>query len=182
MKKVISLLAFSVLTSAICILYGNWQTLPDAKINFTIDGLFGADVKGTISDLKSTIRFYPDDVPRSSITTAIRPATINTGNKKRDNHLKTIDFLEVEKYSSISFISKSFRQIGEYYVVEGDLTLKDVTKPITIPFEFINYGDSAVFRGDFNINRLDYHVGKRSHFMGNEVRIHLDIAVKKSLD
>ena len=178
MKKITAVLIFLLCTSAALLIDANWQAATNSKVNFSIDGMFGIDVNGTISELKSTIEFYPGDVAKSHIQASINPATITTKNKKRDKHLKTTDFLEVEKYTRISFVSKSFRQVGEYFVVEGELTLKDVTKPITIPFEFVTHGDSSIFRGDFNINRLDYHVGKKSLMMGNEVRIHLDIPVK----
>lgn len=177
MKKIFALLALFILTSAMIVKNDNWEPAPGAKVSFTIDGLFGKDVKGTISDLKTHIDFYPDDLPRSSITATVSVSTINTKNKKRDNHLKNADFFDAEKFPTIRFTSKSFRQLGEYFIVEGDLSLKDVTKPVTIPFEFFLKGDSAVFSGDFNINRLDYNLGKKSRLMGNEVRIHLDIPV-----
>lgn len=178
MKKLIALLFFCILGSA-AVLRHNWEPVKNTKVNFVIDGMFGKDVRGTISGFTSEIQFYPDDLPRSTIRAKINPATIDTDNKKRDSHLKTSDFLDVEKFPGISFASKRFRQVGEYFVVEGDLTLKDITKTITIPFEFITRGDSAVFNGDFNINRLDYNVGKKSMFMGNDVRIHLNIPVGK---
>lgn len=179
MRKLIALLAFISFISAVSFFTANWQPIPRAKVNFTIDGLFGKDVRGTISGLKTEINFHPDDLPHSSINATISPATINTGIGKRDEHLKTADFFEVAKFPHISFVSKSFRKVGEYFVVEGELSMKDVKKPVTIPFEFTTHGDSAVFNGDFNVNRLDYHVGKKSRLMGNEVRVHLNIPVTK---
>ena len=177
MKKTIACLSLFLFMSAMILVSSNWQPVANTKVNFTIDGMFGKDVKGIIAGLRSEIEFYPEDLSRSSISASISPATINTGIKKRDTHLKTSDYFEVEKYPNICFSSKSFRKVGEYFVVEGNLTLKDVTKAITIPFEFTARGDSAWFNGDFNINRLDYHLGKKSRFMGNEVRIHLNIPV-----
>jgi polyisoprenoid-binding protein YceI len=157
----------------------NWEPASEAKVNFSIDGMFGIDVNGTISDLKADIHFFPNDPVHSIISATISPATINTKNKKRDAHLKTVDFLDVEKYPSISFVSKNIRKVGEYYVADGELTLKKVSKLIAIPFEFTDTGSNGVFTGDFNINRLDYNVGMKSIWMGNEVRVHLNIPVTK---
>lgn len=177
MKKAFAIISFLLFASALT-LNNNWQPIPKARVNFTIDGVFGKDVHGTIGDLKTDINFHPDDLSHSSITATISPKTVNTGIKRRDAHLRTADFFDVEKFPQISFTSKSFRQVGEYFVAEGELSMKDVKKQITIPFEFTVHGDSAVFNGDFNINRLDYHVGKKSRLVGNEVRVHLNIPVK----
>jgi polyisoprenoid-binding protein YceI len=181
MKKIFLYLfiLISLVSFAFTSLLSNWEPVPDAKIKFTIDGLLGIDVIGTIGDLKSEIYFFPDDVAHSSISSTISPATIDTQNKKRDKHLRTSDFLDTEKFPAISFVSRSLRKVGEYYVVVGDLTLKSITKSISIPFEFTDSGDHALFVGDFKINRLDYNVGKKSWMMGNDVWIHLNIPVVK---
>jgi polyisoprenoid-binding protein YceI len=178
MKKIFLYLLILISFSFTSLL-SNWEPVPDTKINFTIDGLLGIDVTGTISDLKSDIHFFPDDLANSSISATISPATIDTKNKKRDKHLRTNDFLDTEKFPAITFVSRSLRKVGEYYVVVGDLTLKSIAKSISIPFEFTDSGDRALFVGDFKINRLDYNVGKKSWMMGDEVWIHLDIPVVK---
>lgn len=177
LKKLIALLSFFALTSAAVLYTQNWQPLPGSKINFTIDGMFGKDVKGTIGNLSATIEFYPDDPSASFIKAGIKPASIDTRNKKRDAHLRTADFFEVESYPDITFVSKAFGKQGDAYIVEGDLTIKDVTRALSIPFRFIPKGDSAVFQGTFCINRLDFHVGKKSLFMGNTVTVQLNIPV-----
>jgi polyisoprenoid-binding protein YceI len=158
MKKLF-FLAVIILLSAFTFLPGNWEPVPDAKVNFSINGMFGIDVNGTVADLRSEINFHPDDLLHSVITATVGSTTINTKNKKRDNHLRSADFLNVEKYPSIRFVSTHFRKIGEYYVVEGDLTLKGVTKKISIPFEFTDSGSSAIFTGEFDIDRVDFGVG-----------------------
>lgn len=179
MKKTIALLSFFIFSSAI-LLNLNWLPLQGAKISFKINGPFGKDVKGTLSDFKTEIEFYPENVSHSNITASVEASTIDTKNNKRDRHLKGPVFFDTENFATIRFVSKSFRKLGEYFIVEGELTLKDVTRPVTIPFEFITSQDTGWFRGDFEINRLDYHVGKKSRMMGNKVAIHLDIPVLKN--
>jgi polyisoprenoid-binding protein YceI len=177
MKKTIAIFLSFFTLSAFTALVGNWEPISGTKTNFSIDGLFGIDVNGTIDDLKTEIHFFPDDLLNSSISATVSPATVDTKNKKRDKHLTTKDFFEVEKFPTISFSSRNFRKVGEYYIVEGDLTIKNITKQITIPFEFTDSGSTALFVGDFDIKRLDFDVGKKTIMMGNEVRVHLNIPV-----
>ncbi|PBQ34967.1 hypothetical protein CNR22_20630 [Sphingobacteriaceae bacterium] len=179
MKKIVALFCIGILCSAGLLIEANWQPLRGARVTFKIDGPFGKDVKGSLSNLKSDIEFYPDEVSRSTIKASVSSSSIFTKNRKRDSHLKSPDFFDVEKFPAISFASTSFRKVGEYFIVEGDLTIKDLTKPVTIPFEFITNQDTAWFRGDFEINRLDYDLGKKSRMMGNKVEIHLDVPVLK---
>ncbi len=76
-----------------------------------------------------------EDPTTASGTVTVDSASITTGNEQRDGHLRSPDFLEVEKYPTIVFALKSVEQSGSDYQVRGDLTIKDVTKEITLEYE-----------------------------------------------
>jgi|SRR5882757_3268280 len=120
-------------------------------------------VRGRFQKLEGVINAAENPLD-STITVSIDPTTIYTNNEMRDNHLRSGDFLEVEKYPAISFVSTGIRQNGDDFLVDGNLSIKDVTKPITADLEFggITAGPDgaprAGFSASFEINRHDYNV------------------------
>ena len=94
--------------------------------------------------------------------------SVNTDIQKRDEHLRGPDFFDTAKYPAMWFVSQKIVKKGEnQYVAQGDLTIKDVTKRIELPFTFLGAKPSplekdkqvAGFEARFSINMLDYHVG-----------------------
>jgi len=120
-------------------------------------------VRGRFQKLEGVINAAENPLD-SSITVSIDPTSIYTNNEMRDNHLRSADFLEVEKYPAISFTSTGIRQNGEDFLIDGDLSIKDVTRPITAELELGGFtpGQDGALRGGFSasfeINRRDYNV------------------------
>jgi polyisoprenoid-binding protein YceI len=138
-----------------------------SRFYFDIDHIY-AKVRGYFEDFSGTFQFVPDNLKESKINIEIKAESINTNIRKRDNHLRTDDFFSVKKYPLITFKSRSItHKEGNQYLVEGDLTIKDVTKTLVLPLTYFGTRDNPLKEGEivsgfetrFTINRLDYHVG-----------------------
>jgi polyisoprenoid-binding protein YceI len=92
-------------------------------------------VRGSFGDFSGEARLRPADPASSSVTLRIRTASIDTGNADRDAHLRSPDFLDVDAYPEIVFASTAIEQVDDdLYAVTGDLTIRDVTHPVTVDF------------------------------------------------
>lgn len=100
---------------------------------FKIRHLMVSNVYGQITGAKGTLEINDKDATKTTGTVSLDIATINTNNEKRDAHLKNEDFFEVTKYPNITYqIKKVSKAKGGKYTMEGDLTVKGITKPITL--------------------------------------------------
>ena len=99
---------------------------------------------------------------QASIEVTINADSIDTRQADRDGHLKSEDFFNVAEFPHIKFVSNSVKQVGEGFVVDGNLTIKDVTKPLTIEFAYTGaatdpFGNKRVgLEGEAEINRPDF--------------------------
>ena len=161
-------------------LAGAWNVdSANAKVAFAVKGPFGT-VNGTFSGLKATIQFDDKDLAGSSVKASIDANTVSTGVGLRNHHLKTEEqYLNTDKYPQITFQSKKIEKTADGYKAIGDLTLKDVTKPVEIPFTFTLNGGAGEFKGQFTIKREDYNIGKTGGSIGDMITITLDVPVKK---
>jgi polyisoprenoid-binding protein YceI len=150
----------------------------ESYTDFAARSAFGK-VHGKIPGVNGEIVFSESDLKNSHFDTTIEPAKLNTNNGKRDKHLRSADFLDVEKYPQIKFVSKKIEKTGDGYQVTGNLTLKDVTKEIVFPFTFENQGNKGIFRGSFTINRRDYNVGGKTKLAGDAINLDIVTVVQK---
>ncbi len=104
------------------------------SVGFSIRHMLISTVRGSFSGIGGEIVYDPDDPTRSSVRVEIDAASIDTGNKDRDNHLKGPDFFDVENYPKIIFESTKVEKRGDNWVAYGKLTIKGVTREIAIPF------------------------------------------------
>jgi polyisoprenoid-binding protein YceI len=93
-------------------------------------------VRGGFSDIAGTI-IVGEDPAESSVEVTIPVATVSTGTEDRDTHLKSEDFFDVEQFPAISFSSTSVEPSGSSWKLSGDLTIRNVTRPVTLDFEFL---------------------------------------------
>lgn len=145
-----------------------------SKVQFTIKN-FAINTNGQLSGLKGQIIYDRNNPAYSSFDISADVTTINTNNAKRDNHLKAEDFFDVARYPVIRIIGKAVAAAANAYVLQGSLTIKNVTKAIEIPFTVTPQGKGFLFNGEFRINRLDYTVGKESATMADELTISLKV-------
>lgn len=156
----------------------NAQTIDktNSVVNFKIKAMGMMSIKGTYSGFSGTVNFNPSDLNSSKIDVCIQTKTVNTGNKSRDEHIRSEDFLGVEKYPTICFVSSSIAKDGEGYVATGKLTLHGVTKTIKIPLTYSN----KTLKGNIDLKRLDYKVGETigTFKAGDDVSIEIICVLK----
>lgn len=143
-----------------------------ANISFKIKNA-GLIVSGTLSDLESEINFSPELYKSSSIKASVGVNTINTGIDARDNHLKKEEYFDAIKFPRISLISSFFGKDGNKYIGYFKLTIKGITKDITIPFIFEN----NMMKAEFFVDRKDFNIGGNSLLMANKVMISMQLNV-----
>lgn len=155
------------------------QTINTEKsvVNFKIGNMGVRTVKGSFKGLTGELTFQPDKLPSSGFNVCIKTATVDTDNKKRDDHLRTADFFDAEKYPSICFKSTEVKKSDKGYTATGKLSMHGITKEIQIPF---SYKDDKL-TGTLTLNRLDYKVGESTgkFMVGNEVEIIIECYIKK---
>lgn len=92
-------------------------------------------VRASLSGTTGEVEFDPDRPESGRIRLAIPASTVNTGDVKRDGHLRSADFLDVERYPEITFVSTKIRKADDRLVVTGDLTIRGTTKPVDVTVE-----------------------------------------------
>ncbi|NIJ52258.1 YceI family protein [Dyadobacter arcticus] len=138
--------------------------------------MFGADVDGTFKGFKGTIVFDPTHPEAASISGSVDAATLSTNNSLRDRHLKEKDqFFEVAKYPRIAMKSTKIEKTAAGYTGTFDLTLKMVTKKVTIPFTFTKTGPNGVIKGTVEINRKDWKFGGNTLGMSDKVKLDFEL-------
>lgn len=139
---------------------------PHCSVVFFVKHIL-AKVPGRFDSYSGTVRFDPANLGGSSIDVSVDMGSVDTGVKKRDEHLKSPDFFDAAKYPGMRFVSQRITSKGgNEYLAEGDLTIKDVTKRIQLPFVYLGTKPSpmeqgkqlAGFEAHFSINMLEYHV------------------------
>lgn len=114
-----------------------WKIDPAHTVaEFKVKHMMIANVKGTIKGITGDLTEHTTDASLSFIEATLDVSTLNTGEPQRDAHLKSPDFLELEKYPTITFKSTQVERKGENeYAVTGDLTIHGVTRPVTLSVE-----------------------------------------------
>ena len=113
-----------------------------SSIHFAVKHMVIAQTKGFFADYKLNVESEGDDFSNARISLEIDVNSINTSMPDRDNHLRSADFFDAEKYPAIKFISKSMTKVtDEDYKLTGDITIKGITRPIEFK---VNYGGQLV--------------------------------------
>ncbi|MFG3307821.1 YceI family protein [Streptomyces wuyuanensis] len=154
----------SAVNPALAALTGNYAIDPaHSSIGFTVRHAMVTNVRGTFSEHEGTLKLDGSDPSRSAATIDVKIGSIDTGIADRDGHLRSGDFFDVETFPVMSFRSTTAEQLGgEKYRISGDLTIKDVTRPLSIDLEFNGtatdvYGNERVgFEGSAEILRSDW--------------------------
>ena len=180
MKKYILLIITAIFLSSLLVAQDFLPTDDGSEIKFSIKNL-GLHVNGSFKGLKGNMFFDKANLPMSSFNVSVEVATVNTGIEARDNHLKKEEYFDVAKYPEISFastkISNSTKE-GELFL-EGDITIKGVTKSISFPFTATLKGNDYLFEGEFILNRRDFGVGGNSLVMADNLTVSLSVVGKK---
>lgn len=136
-----------------------------SRIGFVARHAMVTKVRGSFNEFEGTGSFDADHPSAASLQLTIQAASIDTRNADRDGHLRSNDFFDMETYPEISFVSTSVEQTGDdEYQVTGDLTIKGVTKPVSIEFEYSGtavdpYGNTRIgLDGTTTVNRKDWGI------------------------
>ena len=155
------------------------------EIGFTVRHLM-TKVRGTFEDFSGEI-VVKDSLEDSTANVTVELGSVHTRNEQRDGHLRSGDFFDVENSPKMTFVSTAIKAEGDDYILAGELTIKDVTKPIELGVEFLGveqnaYGQTIIgFEASASISRkewgIDFNVplegGKL--LVGDKVDIHLDV-------
>lgn len=142
---------------------GTWAIDPvHSSVGFSVRHLMVSKVRGVFDTFSGAITVAEDGTP--SVHAEIVVDSVNTRNEQRDAHLKSADFFDAEKYPVATFSSTAVRPDGDGYVVDGDFTLKGVTRPISLNLEFngvnpgMGHGEVAGFEASVVLNRKDFGI------------------------
>ncbi len=164
------------------------------NIGFSITHLVISDVTGRFSEFDGSVTSSNDDFSGAQIDIVIKTASVFTNNEKRDNHLRSADFFDVEKNPEMTFKSSAFEKVGDNkYKISGKLTLNGVTKDVELDATFKGIikdpwgGTRAGFKATTTLKRYDYNLTYNSaletggFLIGKTVDIEINIElVKKS--
>ena len=156
------------------------------RVGFVGRHLMVSKVRGNFADAEATITIGEDPL-QSSVTATIRTASVHTGQADRDNHLRTGDFFEAEKYPTMEYRSTGIKSFeGNEFVLDGELTIKDVTRPVELlvefegagrsPYGFDIFGFSATAEIDREDWGLTYNMALESGgvMIGKKVKIEIE--------
>jgi len=186
MKKVLLMVFSLILLGHTQAMAYEWKADPNhSGILFEIQHIYSI-TRGHFSDFTGNVFFDPDNLEKSKFDFVVKVDSINTNNAKRDNHLRSDDFFAARKYPVMTFKSSRVSHAGgNKYILEGKMTIKDVTKDMVL--EFIYWGQKenpfnnnemvAGFDSRFKIDRLNYHVGDGKFYKMGVVGKDVDILI-----
>ncbi|MBK9941134.1 MAG: YceI family protein [Kouleothrix sp.] len=164
-------------------------------IQFSVKHLGISTARGTFTSFTGTIDADEQNPTAAKVDVQIETASINTRDEKRDAHLRSPDFFDVDTYPTLTFKSTRVEQLdasnGKLY---GDLTIKDITKPVVLNFEFAGLAKSpwgttsAGFSAETKINRKDWNLNWNvaleagGWLVGEEVKIAIELELLKQVE
>lgn len=149
-----------------------------SRIGFVARHAMVAKVRGSFNEFEGTAELDGTDPSRSTARVSITATSIDTRNAQRDGHLRGNDFLSMDEFPHITFVSTAARQAGDgEFELTGDLTIRGVTRPVSIPFSYEGaatdpMGNARVgFEGSTTISRKDFGVTWNAPLEGGGVLI-----------
>jgi polyisoprenoid-binding protein YceI len=163
---------------------GTWTIDPvHSEIAYAVKHLGLAKSRGNFGAFSGQV-VTGESIFDSSVTAEIDAASVSTGNEQRDEHVRSADFFDVENHPTITFRSTGIRQDGDEYVIDGELTWRGVTKPVSLQAEFNGVGPNPAnndtttlgVSAEATVARRDFGIGPEGNaFLGENVKITLDI-------
>jgi len=185
MKKIILIATAFIALSGFAPIDGLWKNdPPHSQLGFTVTHLGMVDVSGTFDDFEATVKATKADFSDAVFTLNAKIASIDTRVDARNNHLKSADFFDAEKYPTLNFTSTSIKKAGKNsYKLSGDLTIHGVTKPVTMDLIYkgtvenpMSKKQTTGFQLTGAIKRSDYNIGGKfpPTMVSDDVRIKAD--------
>lgn len=172
---------------------GTWVIDPaHTRLGFSVRHAMVTTVRGQFDEFEGTLVLDGEDPARSGATVTIQTASIATGSEDRDNHLRSADFFDAERFPTMTFTATDVvAHNDEDFEMTGTLTLHGVSKPVTIKTEYQGvvtdpFGNERIgFAGETQINRKEFGLNWNAALeaggvlVGEKVKIHLDVAAIK---
>lgn len=182
----VAMMSFTVVKVA-----GTWNLdAGHSRLGFVVKHLGITDLNGSFGSYETKLTASKEDLSDAKVELKGEITSINTGSEARDGHLKSAEFFDAEKFPTFTYVSKSFKKgkAKNEYLVEGDLTMRGVTKPVVLTATFNGTTtnpfskkevSSFLFTGTFK--RTDFGVGVEfpSEVASDEIRLHADIELIK---
>ncbi|WP_119727978.1 YceI family protein [Thermomonospora amylolytica] len=153
---------------------GTWNIDPaHSEVTFAIRHLM-SKVRGVFTDFSGTVEIA-EDLAESSATVEIKMASVDTRNADRDNHVRSAEILDIENHPVMTFRSTGLRSEGGDHYLDGELTIKGVTRPVTLEVEYNGVGEDpwggtrVGFSARTSINRKDWGVEFNIPLQGEKV-------------
>ncbi|EUJ29715.1 hypothetical protein MFLO_11000 [Listeria floridensis FSL S10-1187] len=171
-----------------------WNIDPaHSSIEFQVKHMMVSKVKGNFTNFSADIEMDPENLQDAKINFTVDAASIDTHQAQRDGHLKSEDFFNVEKYPNITFAATEIVPDGDdEYEIKGDLTIRDVTKPVSFHVAYEGTGKDpnsgnlvAGFEGRGKFNRKDFGLNYNAALetggvlIGDEVKLNIQIEASK---
>lgn len=166
-----------------------------SRLGFSVRHLGFSKVRGSFEQFEGTLRMDGDDLSTLQAEATVQTATVTTNDAKRDEHLRSGDFFLVDEHPTITFQSTGVRDVsGNTFTLEGDFTLRGVTKRIALQAEYLGSGadpwgnEKAAFEAHTTINRKDYGLNWNAaleaggFLVSDEVEITLEIQAARQPD
>jgi polyisoprenoid-binding protein YceI len=152
-----------------------------SSVGFGIRHFF-TKVPGVFTKFSGTIKVDRGNLEKSSVEASIEVASVNTAQTQRDAHLQSADFFLSSKFPTIAFKSTSWKKTGETaYEVAGDLTIKDVTKPVVLKVNSLGFGPGMAgamisgWEASTTLDRRDFGLSYGQGMVGNDVEVNINV-------
>ncbi len=189
MKK-LNTLAVAMLVAGASMAQSNWTIdKPHSNIGFSVAHMVVSETTGNFKDFDAKVTSTADDFAGATVEFTAKTASVFTDNEKRDGHLKSDDFFNAEKFPELKFAGSLVKD-GTKYVLKGNLTIRDVTKPVTFEVTYGGRvkafgGEKAGFKIKGKVNRKDYGLKFDKALeggglvVGDEVELNIKVEINK---
>lgn len=159
-----------------------------SEVDFSVTHLSISKVNGRFGKVQATLVYDAANIAKSSVKATIDISSVKTGEDGRDNHLKTADFFDTANFPTATFVSTSVHKSGNNLIVNGNLNLHGVTKPVTLtvegpagPVEGMDHKQHAGFSATTTISRTAFGIGTKfpAAMVGDDVKLTIDLDVAK---
>ena len=164
-----------------------WKLDPShSTVEFSAKHMMFTTVKGRFADVEGTVTVNGDTPDTAVVEATMKAASIDTGTEQRDQHLRSADFLDAEKYPDVAFTSTQFTGTNERFTMTGDLTIRGTTKSVTLDVTYEGAGtdpwggERMGFSADGKIDRRDFALTYNQVLeaggvlVSNEIKLHID--------
>ena len=167
---------------------GTWNIdVVHSEVSFVVRHMMVSKVRGRFDTFEGTI-ITAEDPLQSSVNATVDLSSVNTGEPNRDNHIRSADFFEVETHPTLTFHSTGVRADGGDFLLDGNLTIRGTTKPITLKLEVNGFGPDAYggtragFSATTEINRNDFGVSYNGPIPGGGVAVSEKVTITLEIE